>query len=273
MLQLDPRIVRVSIEVNGRLKVYEHLSIEASGVKYANSVQNECDVKITNLDLDTQNYLITETSPNNPNRTPKRVIVEAGRKSYGVSRIYSGNITNAVATTQPDITLSMKCLSGAFLNGNIIARSQPKLANFSDIAQQVATDIGHTLSFNTTDKKIANYNYSGPSGQQVESLAALSGAQVYTDEGVLVIKDRNRALPGSLRLVDINNGMIDKPELNRFGVSVKFYLDNQTVLGGGLRVKSIKNPAANGDYVIYKLSFNIANRKNPFYWIAEASKI
>ncbi len=55
------------------------------GTKYGNSLQNECVVTIDNLDKQTQDYLLTETSPYNKNRTPKTVTVRAGRESYGNS--------------------------------------------------------------------------------------------------------------------------------------------------------------------------------------------
>ena len=53
---------------------------------------------------------------------------------------------------------------------------------------------------------------------------------------------------------------------------VKMLLDNQTRLGGGLRITSNIYPAVNGEYVIYKLGFQISSRDTPFYYIAEAAR-
>ncbi len=270
-MALDPRIVRVSIEVNGQLKTYEGLAIRATGVKYANALQNEAKVSITNLDNATINFIVTETSRQNLNRTPKRITVEAGRKSYGYSKIYVGNIVSAIPTqTQADITLDMTCLTGNFINGNIISRSMPGMATHKEIATNVAKDAGYSLDFNVVDKQIANYSYSGVAGKQIDAISKLALVDTYVDNDRLIIKEKNRPLPGQLKIVSLDTGMIEKPELNQFGVKVKFLLDNQTVLGGGLRIISKTIPAANGDYVIYKLSFDIANRDTPFYWIAEA---
>ncbi len=66
--------------------------------------------------------------------------------------------------------------------------------------------------------------------------------------------------------------MIGIPEFTEQGIKVKMLLDNQTKLGGGLRITSSIYPAVNGDYVIYKLGFDIATRDTPFYYIAEAAR-
>src|SRR5579871_365254 len=90
--QLDERIVELSIEVNGQINTYQTLAITANGTKFANALQNECQITITNLDKQTQDYILSETSPYNLNRTPKQVTLSAGRQSYGISQIYVGNI-------------------------------------------------------------------------------------------------------------------------------------------------------------------------------------
>ena len=111
MPEIDPRIVRVSIEVNGALKVYEGLDIHVSGTKYGNSNQNECEVTIANLQKETRDYILTETSPFNTNKKPKKIIVEAGRVSYGPTQIFVGDITNSTVSQPPDITLKVKALT------------------------------------------------------------------------------------------------------------------------------------------------------------------
>ena len=123
MQALDPRIIRISIEVNGKLKIYSSpLRLTANGTKYGNALQNECVATIDNLDRETQDYLLTETSPYNLNRTPKTIIIEAGRVSYGTAVIYRGNIVSVIVGQPPDITVTLKCLTGNFIKGNIITR-------------------------------------------------------------------------------------------------------------------------------------------------------
>ena len=128
--ELDPRIVRLSLEVNGKIKVYENLFIAAVGVKYANPLQDEAEITIYNLDKATQDYILTETSPYNANRTPKTVILEAGRQSYGTSVIYIGNIIYSSVTQPPDVGVVRSPRVSAVGNRNAIsARTSAQIWN------------------------------------------------------------------------------------------------------------------------------------------------
>lgn len=273
MEELDPRIVKLSIEVDGQLKTYDGLYITASGTKYANSNQNDCEIKIANLDQVTRNYILTETSPFNANRTPKKVIVEAGRVSYGVSKIFEGNIIMSSPSQPPDIAVTIKALTGNFQKGNIISRTQNAVTPLSQIAKGVANDLGATLDFQATDKNISNYAYNGGALKQIDALGSAGAVDVYLDNDVLVVKDINIPLTGRVRKLDLTTGMIGIPEVTEQGVKVKFLLDNQTTLGGALEITSDIYPAVNGTYAIYKLQYEISNREIPFYYIAEGKRL
>lgn len=270
MQELDPRLVKLTVQVNSVLKTYQDLAIVARGMKYANPLQNECEVTIFNLDKETQDYILTETSPYNANRTPKSVTLDAGRLSYGTARVYSGNIVMASPSQPPDIGLTLKCLTGNYSKGNFISRAQPGYATLSQVSKQVAADLGTTLSFQATDKQLSNYSYNGATGKQVDHLQAAGGINVYVDNDTLVVKNANVPLSGLVRILNAESGMIGIPEITERGIKVKFLLDNTTVLGGGLQIQSQQYPSVNGNYIIYKLGFELANRDTPFYWIAEA---
>ncbi len=305
--ELDPRIVRVGIQINDQIKYYEGLAITATGTKYGNANQNECEVKIANLDKATRNYILTETSPFNLNKTPKKLIVEAGRVSYGTSRIFEGDIVvsgtpknplsgdkqksskstgfdinpnkkesssqSGQISQPPDITITLNALTANFEKGNIIAVSQPAKTKVSEIASQAAAQIGTTLDFQATDKYIANYSFSGGSLKQVEKIGELGHFNAYIDDKTLVVKDAGVALNNRVRILNLDTGMIGIPEINEKGIKVKFLLDNQTTLGSALQITSQLYPALNGTYVIYQLGFDIASRDTPFYWIASATRL
>ena len=270
---LDPRIVRVGIEVNGQLKIYEGLSITATGTKFANANQNECEVKIANLDKATREYILSETSPFNKNKTKKILTLDAGRKSTGTSRVYVGNISKSSPSQPPDISVTLKCLSLNFQKGNVIAKTSKSTQSVKEIAQQTADNLQVPLNFEATDKQISNYAYSGDSLSEVNSLNDLGNYNAFIDDGVLILKDMNIPLTNTLKIVDLDSGMIGIPEVTEQGIKVKYLFDNQTKLGGRLRIKSKIYPSTNGDYVIYKLGFEIASRDTPFYWIAEGKRV
>jgi len=271
--ELDPRIVKVSIEVNSLVKTYEGIAITASGTKYANSLQNEAEITLSNLDKSTQDYILTQTSPYNLNRTAKTVIVEAGRVSYGTARVYSGNIVTSIVSQPPDVKITLKCLTGNFFKNTIIANAQGGLVSFQQASESVASQLGLALKFQANDKNLSNYSYSGSALQQVDNLGQVGGVNAYVDDNSLIVKNAFVPLTGTLRILSADSGMVGIPEFTEQGIKVKFLLDNKTTLGGALRIESKMYPAANGDYVIYKLGFDIANRDTPFYWIAEAARI
>lgn len=272
MQKLDPRIVKVSIEIEGELKVYENLAISAVGCKYANATQNDCEFKIANLDKETRNYLLTQTSPFNQNRTPKLIILEAGRQSYGTVEIFRGTITAAAPSQPPDITLSIRALTGNYLKGKIIARSEPPSAPLSLIAKDIAGDTDLTLIFQASEKNLTNYSFTGGALKQIENLGQAGDVNAYVDGNNLIVKDNNVPLKNKLKILNLSTGMIGIPEVNEQGVKVKFLLDNQTTLGGSIQITSELYPAINGLYEIFKLGFHITSRDVPFYWIAECKR-
>jgi hypothetical protein len=267
--EIDPRLLRISIEINGVLHQFEGLEMTASGTKYANPNENECEVKIANLDKATRDFLLTETSPFNKNKKRKLLTVEAGRVSTGYALQFVGDITNAVGGQPPDITITIKAATGDYSKGVIISTSQPAMAPLRNIAAQIAKDLGLSLRFEATPKQIANYSYTGSAVKQVEHLGRMGRVNAYIDDKMLVVKNFNAVLERQVRDVSLDSGMIGIPEFTEQGIKVKMLHDNQTTLGGGLRVTSQLNPAANGLYTIFKMGFELASRDTPWYLIPE----
>lgn len=277
MTFVDQRILRVGIEVSGEIRWYEGsggsgLAIKARGTKGATDTQNTADVTVTNLSRDIRNYILTETSPFNKNRTPKRLIIEAGRVSTGVARLFVGNITKSSPTQPPDIGLEMTAQTGAFKKGEVVARSGAARENLSAIAGRVAADLEATLIFEATDRQIANYSFSGATLRQVNALAEAGGVDAYLDDETLVIKDRGAPLKNRVKVIDNTTGMIGIPEATERGVSIKILFDLQTDLGGRVDLTSELNPALDGAYTIYKIDFDLASRETPWYLDLEASR-
>jgi hypothetical protein len=272
MAELDPRIIRIGIEVNGVLRVYNDLAMTAEGTKYANDNQDECTITITNLKKDVQDFLLTETSPFNKSGTKKSIFVEAGRESYGVFRLFEGDISDVSPTQPPDIAVTIKALTGNAQKGVMVSTAQPGQALLSKIAGQVAKDLGVGLNFQAKDKQISNYTFTGANLKQIDKLGTAGGVNAFLDGKTLVVKDVGKALPGKLRVLSQDSGMIGIPEPTEQGVKVTYLLDNTSTIGGGLRLTSAIYPSMSGDYSIYKLGFNIASRDVPFYWIAEGTR-
>lgn len=270
---LDPRIVRVGLEIDGVMQLYEDLDIRVRGSKSANPLQNTCEVDISNLAAATRNQLLTATSPFRSGTSRKRLIVEAGRRSYGTTRLFSGEITAAAPTQPPDIGLNLKAQTGQFAKTQVISRSGAATQSHRAIATQAAATLGVALDYQATDRRVANYAFTGSAAREVDHLAQVGGVDAYLDDDTLVIKPRGTPLTGRVRELSADSGMIGIPEVTERGVKVKMLLDNTTVLGGQITVTSALNPALNGSYSIYGLDFEVASRDVPFYFIASCSRL
>ena len=273
MAGLDERLIRVSIDIGGRIQSYDNLAITASGVKYSNPNLGECNVTIANLEKSVSDYILTETSPFNRNRTSKRIIVEAGRRSTGLSLLYSGNIFRSSISQPPDAVLSIRALSGFFAKGTIVSNTAAPTTTLSQIAQQIANDLGFPLVFEADDKSISNYNFTGAVGNQLDKFNELADINVFIDNDQLIVKNVDAPLRGKLRRLDAETGMVGVPTFTEQGAKITFFYDTQTVLGGQLAVTSRQYPALTGNYIIYKLNYNIANRDVPFYYTAECRRL
>lgn len=254
------------------MRFYTDLAITAQGTKFANPNQGEATVTITNLEKSVRDFILTETTPFNRNRTPKRLTLEAGRVSTGLSLLYTGNIFRATVTQQPDQTVSIKCLTGQFMKQQIVANSLPGNVSLSRVAAMVAADASLRLVFEAADKNIADYNFTGAVIKQVEKLGQAGGVDAFVDNDNLIIKNIRQALRGRLRVLTPRTGLIGLPEPTEQGIKVNMLYDQQTVIGGALDLTSDVYPALSGRYVIYKLGYNLSNRDTPFYLNADARR-
>jgi len=168
-----------------------------------------------------------------------------------------------------DIWVNFKALTLDDKKGKLVSRTGLPQQSLKELAGSVAADLGVVLEYTATDKQIGNYSFSGAALKQVDKLGTAGAVSAYVDDGKLIVKDINLPLPNFKRILDLESGMIGKPEFTEQGCKVKFLIDPQTKLGGALEIRSKTIPAANGTYIIYKMSFEVASRDTPFYYIAE----
>jgi hypothetical protein len=271
---IDNRVIKVSITIEGKINTFSGLAITAQGSKYAGSTQNSCTIKIANLKKSHRDFLSTEGTPfKRLAASPRQfVILEAGRESTGVSKVFEGDIVLVTLAQPPDIWTTIKCLTTQFQKGNIISTSEPAVSKLSIICQKAANDMGLSLNFLADDKDIANYGYTGSASKQINKIAQLADVDVYVDDNILVVKNKNSPLSQGSRVISEETGMVGIPEFTDFGVNVRFLFDTKVNVGDVIRVVSKLVPAADGEYIIYKLNFDLANRAQNFYYIAETRR-
>jgi hypothetical protein len=261
----DDRILKIGVEVNGQLKVYEGASMGAKFIKSTDDKQNTAEVFIDNMLVDTIDYLVTETSPWNPNAKPKLLTISAGRKSTGAQTIFTGDITSSSPSMPPDRRLTMKAKTQENNKYKWQSTSTTKTVQLSVLAQRIADDYGLRLKFEATDKTVANYLYNGPRAKQIAKLNQVGDIDAFIDDDVLVVKDTGKALKGQVRLISKDTGMIGTPTLDEKGGKVRVMFDPNIKLGQGIEIKSDINKAANGQYVIYAMSGSLMSEAQDWY--------
>ncbi len=271
---VDLRRIRIGIEVNGQINWYEdqNMRVRASGTKYANPLQNDCTVVITGLSTQTRDYILTETSPFNSNRTPKRLIVEAGRQSLGVFRLFTGDIISSEPSSPPDVNLTIKAKTQNAQSGNVVAVAGGAMQKLSAIADRVSREIDVALDFQAADKNIANFSYTGAALKMVDLLQQAGNVRAFIDDDVLIVKDYNAPILGRIKILNQESGMVGIPKPTEQGLDVTFIVEGESLLGGLLRIQSRMFKALNGDYVINQLKFDVASHEDPFFYTASCTR-
>lgn len=271
--QVDRRVIRVGIEIAGRINWYDGLRVKAAGTKYANPLQNDCSLTISGLSMAVRDRLLTDTSPYNPSPTPRRLIIDAGRESYGTFRLFIGDITSAEPGPPPDVDLVIKAKTENAQAMNVAAVSFGASARMSNIAQQVAKEIGVGLLFEAADKNVANWSFTGPALKLVRRLEEMGGVRAFIDDDLLIVKDAGSVIRGAVRVLNLDSGLVGIPKATEKGLDVTFLIDRETKLGGMLRLDSRMNKALNGDYSIDQLKFDVASHEDSFFYQAQCTRL
>lgn len=276
MNQFDPRLLRAGVEVGNQVIWYEGLAIEFSCSKIMGSASaNEGTIKITNISRDTRNRILTEATPWNKLRTRKQLIVEAGRQSYGYSRIFVGDITTATPSQPPDIALTLSARTNAWNKTQVVAKSYSGTVSSQQVAQDIADSMGLTLSFEATPKQIGSYAFTGAKSKQLDKLGELGRVSAYVDDSRLVVLDLGKPLKETEKqsnVLSLESGMVGLPEVTEQGIRVKMMFEPYSKCGGEIEVRSVINPVVNGEYIIYKMTYDLANRSDQFYTTLECYK-
>lgn len=272
---LDPRLLRVTISLEApfRQLVFERLAISAKGTKFTSDVSNVCEIRIANIEKDIRDKLLSEGTPYSQLAPPKNtILIEAGRESTGFHQVYTGDITTVGVTQPPDIWLVMRSITGSQLKKQTTSLSQSGVAKFSLIAKQVADEMGVALDFTAPDKDVSNFSFSGSLEKLTNTLGTISnGVDAYLDDDRLVVKPRFDAISDEILQINIDTGLVGTPEFVDLGVRCNVLLSSEIKLGQRIQLTSANYPATNGQYVIYKLGFDLATRDSPFFYIVEAT--
>ena len=267
MQAFDDRLLRVTINVNGKAYVFTDINIEVSGSKYATQIANNATIKMTNIDEHMRDYIMQVTSPFLA-KYDTYVMVEAGRKSNGYSVVFVGRLFRAHISEPPDITVTIKCITGF---NSSVSSIYFNTTDTKTIAGEIAKKYKLILNYKGDERYINNYSLNGDLNLQIKELAKLlPNNRVFVDNNTLNVIAPKKA--NTFFTVNKDNGMIGVPQFTSAGVSTIVLYDPRIKIGENMEIKSEINPSLNGTYRVFKLDFNLTNRQQPFYYTIQALK-
>ena len=267
----DNRLVTLEVVIQGQTYTFDqNYYIFATGTKYTNGNFGEAAIRIDNISKQIRDFIALKTSRWTPQRSISTINLYVGRASYGTFQIFTGAGLRCNPSQPPDIGMTLISQANIANMGNITSFSSPTNSSLKSICQQVASNNGLTLQFQAkSNPSINNYHFTGAVANQIKSLNSLANINAYQDGQELIVTDAQTAR--SVAPVEINKhtGMVGIPEVTETGVRVRMLILNELKVGAQIIIDSDVNPAANGAYIIFKLSFEVASRDTPFYWVID----
>jgi hypothetical protein len=281
MDNLDQRIifVRLSLSTGETLEIENSLHIGCKIKKTTSATGNEADITIFNINPSVANAVIEASGKIYSKRTNKKtcsIQISAGYQSSQMADIFFGDVVSADVSGLSDRSLNIKAQTGFYKNMEIVSRSFDQIkTKASIICKTIADDLGLDLKFNARDKEIYRYSYAGVATDQLRNLLFDYGISAFVDDKTLLVKDVGDQVNYDVKIVDSSTEMIGIPKLTEHGVEVVTLFDSGFKVGGKIQLSSIKNPSANGEYIIHQIQFDLSNYANSFYMtmITAAKKI
>ncbi len=275
MASVDDRVLELGIKVGDNITWYTNYAITAKGTKVTAAVSGECDITIRGLKKETQNFILKNCRYGQiGSSTGVTVILNAGRASYGASEYFRGNVYRASPIGKPDRGVQLKCLVGYSNKRVIVSRGGiDGFTSLNQIARWVAEDNGYNLSFEITDTNIRSYSFTGSAQDSIRYLEKLSNAEVFVDNNTLYVKNQSEKASGrSIFEVSNDHKNLISAQATEVGVVVKALFHPSITIGSVIDLTSELNPFIDGQYTVYKMSFDIAKRESQFYITAECTK-
>ena len=270
---IDQRIIRVGLEIDGALQLYEGLRVKANGTKYTDPTQADCNLTITGLKAETRDYILSACDPTRPRRGQAvRVSLEVGRESAGYFLLFVGDVTSAEITAPPDVDLVMKCKTNNNSNAKVVSVSGGQRTTLRQLAEQCAANNGLSLIFEALNKNVSNYQFIGSAADQIKTLQRVGGVDCFVDDKQLLVKDKGKPLRERVRVLNMNSGLVGIPKATDKGVQVQYLVDGESTLGGTLRLESKMNKTLSGDYTITELKFDVSTHEDAFFYTATGKR-
>lgn len=256
------RVFTIDFETKSGVKSISGLNCTFSVSKSFQASMNEAQIAIDGLTTEDINYLTTINTFQNGQQQRKKIRITSGYED-NASLIFSGEIKEALPTSPPDRTLQITAYSGQ--NAKLLPLNKvAKNTTSSQVAQEIASDIGLTLVNNAKTVNITSFYSVGVGYDAIEALNRIKGITAFVDDEKLYLY--NSDYSGSRTAIfSIESGLIGQPQVTTYGCDITVLMYPKLKSGDIFEVKSSTIPLANGLYQAMKLTHAGQSRGNDWY--------
>lgn len=238
------------------------LRISCTIVKAGGLSLGGAQVRIYGLPLSVMNQLNTLGMPLTFTRR-NTIIISAGDVGGQLSKVYEGTIIEAWADldSQPEAAFNVEAYVAAFN-----AASATKASSFKGISD-VATVLGVlvtkcnpvlTLENHGVNVKLSDVYLSGSPINQIQQVCEHANISYVIDKGVLAIWPSNGSRGTNKIIIEPPPAgtLVGYPKYTGQGIQIKIEFTPVIEYGNTITLKS-SIPAACGDWIVYKLTYNL----------------
>lgn len=278
---LFKRIVKLTIEIGGVQKVYEHTADDKSlkidfNIQKSLNKEESGSFTIIGLPLSDIQELSTSFDYNEKGEASAKknlLVLEAGYEDdFGM--IFCGAVMEAKPKIDSaDFGVDLKAQGGYYA----ITKREPislKDCKLSDIAKTIANAYDMTLDFQAEDKDIGDYSWNGSTHGQFESFIKNYGVKAWCANSVFYVADKDKPDKQTRAIeIDCESGLIGQPEPTGKGLNFTTLLRPSLKINTQINMKFTKFPMLNGQYNIMSIQHKGSNYDGEFYSVCQGLKV
>lgn len=279
---MKKRICYIEISTPSGEKQIRNIALKGSVHRRMGNVSADAKISVANLSKEDIEYLSTCMSTYVEPERQKKLSIYAGYEDTGYGLIFQGDIIQAKPDGLPDTWLNIEAKTNYFNRQNIITFSTDSPVTSEQMAQNIATQLGVSLSWKSRCKKlIDSFNFAGAKAKLLDELNKYGDFIAFLDNGVLKVIDKDEEPPaqeskkssadssssggGAVKLINLSSGLIGVPQATEYGAKFKVLLDPALNPADWVCLESTLFPAMNGFYQIYDLKFDFSSQDKNFY--------
>jgi hypothetical protein len=196
------------------------------------------------------------------------IIVQAGDLGKTPATVFMGTIQSAYADMQeaPNTALNITAMSGYWgAVKPVAARSYPGPTDVGIIMQSLATEMGLGFKNSGVNAQLLRPAFRDSARVQVETCAKAANIDWDDSNGVLEIWPKGQARSGAIPTISPATGMVGYPVFTGQWVAAKSLFVPGLLFGQKVKIESSLK-AASGEFVIYRLRYDLASEDPGVPW-------